>query len=90
MPATVGGAAGAFCSPALTSLTNLEFADRLRLARLAAIYFCERAAWQKTCLSSPLAQRQTTQDKFKGRRRKVAMNVEPYLIELEGDCRSDP
>lgn len=60
----------------------------LRLARLASIYFLKAGGAVERILElalGPIKDR-SVHVRFRGRRRKVASNVEPAVIEIEGDC----
>lgn len=60
----------------------------LRLARLASIYFLKAGEAVEHILELTLGPitNGSVHVKFRGRRRQVASNVEPAVIEVEGDC----
>jgi len=60
----------------------------LRLARLASIYFLKAGGVVERVLDLTLGpiKNDKVHVRFRGRRRQVAMNVEPTVIEVEGDC----
>lgn len=61
----------------------------LRLARLASIYFLKAGGAVERILELALGPIKdgSVHVRFRGRRRKVASNVEPVVIEVEGDCK---
>lgn len=60
----------------------------LRIARLASIYFLKAGNAVEAVLNLTLGPIRdgNVHVQFRGRRRRVASNVEPTVIELEGDC----
>ncbi|QDU94106.1 hypothetical protein [Lignipirellula cremea] len=60
----------------------------LRLARLASIYFLKAGGAVERILELALGPIEdgSVHVRFRGQRRKVASNVEPAVIEIEGDC----
>lgn len=60
----------------------------LRLARLASIYFLKAGGAVERILELALGPIKdgSVHVRFKGRRRQAASNVEPAVIEVEGDC----
>jgi hypothetical protein len=60
----------------------------LRVARLASIYFLKVAGVVEQILELTLGpiQEGRVHVRFRGRRRQVASNVEPAVIEIEGEC----
>jgi len=63
--------------------------DFLNWARLASIYFLKAGSAVECILELSLGpiKNGSVHVKFRGRRRRVASNVEPAIIEIEGDCR---
>jgi len=66
-----------------------DAAKFLSLARLASIYFLRAGGVVENILDLTLGpiKGNSVHVRFKGRRRKIASNVEPAVISLEGDCQ---